>query len=219
MAFDVAILGATGELGCGLATRLGAAGKTVALGSRDAEKAQKVTAGLPDSVTTVTGLVNEEAAAQAPIVVVAVPFAAQAPTLKGIKEHLQPGTIVVDATVPLAPAVGGRPTRLVHLWQGSAAEQAQEIVGEDFPVVAALHTVSGAMLGDLDHELDEDVLVCGTGEANRKTILELLDGLGGLRAVDCGALDRARIIEGLTPLLIGVNRRYKTHAGIRITGL
>lgn len=216
MAFDVAILGATGELGRGLAIRLAAAGRSVVIGSRDAERAQGVAADLTGEVT---GLVNEEAAASAPIVVAAVPFAAQAPTLKGIKEHLAPGTILVDATVPLAPAVGGRPTRLVHLWQGSAAEQAQEIVGDEIPVVAALHTVSGALLADLERQLDEDVLVCGTGEANRKTIIDLLDGLGGLRAVDCGALDRARIIEGLTPLLIGINRRYKTHAGVRITGL
>lgn len=216
MSYDIAILGATGELGRGLAARLAAAGHKVALGSRDAGRAQAAAADLAGDVT---GLVNEEAAAGAPVVFVAVPFAAQAPTLKAIAGVLAPGTILVDATVPLAPAVGGKPTQLVGLWQGSAAEQAQDIVGDEIPVVAALHTVSGAMLADLEHDLDEDVLVCGRGPENRERVIGLLDGLGGLRAIDCGALDRARIIEALTPLLIGINRRYKTHAGIRITGL
>lgn len=215
MSCDIAILGATGNLGKGLAARFAADGKRVALGSRDAGRAQSAAADLDGDVT---GLVNEEAAAAAAIVALCVPFAAQAPTLKSVAEALAPGTILVDATVPLAPAVGGRPTQLVGLWQGSAAEAAQDAVGDEVQVVSALHTVSGEMLADLSTQLDEDVLVCGP-KAARETVVDLLDGLGGLRAVDCGPLDRARIIEALTPLLIGINRRYKTHAGIRITGL
>lgn len=215
MSHDIAILGATGELGTGLAARLAASGRRVALGSRDAERARDAAAALDGDVT---GLVNEEAAAGAPVVFLCVPFAAQAPTLEAVAGVMSPGAILVDATVPLAPAVGGKPTQLVGLWQGSAAEQAQELVGPEIAVVAALHTVSGAMLADLGTQLEEDVLVCGR-KAARETIVELLDGLGGLRAVDCGSLDRARIIEALTPLLIGINRRYKVHAGVRITGL
>jgi NADPH-dependent F420 reductase len=105
------------------------------------------------------------------------------------------------------------------VWQGSAAQQAQEMVPDGVRVVSALHTVSAEMLRDLDHSLDEDVLVCGDRKADKQPVMELIARIPGLRPVDAGRLEAARIVETLTAMLIGINVRYKTHAGIRITGL
>ena len=153
------------------------------------------------------------------MVFLAVPFAGQAATLKALSETMRAGQLLVDATVPLAPAVGGRPTRVVGVWQGSAAQQAQELVPEGVRVVSALHTVSAATLGDLAQELDEDVLVCGDRREDKRRVADLIHLIPGLRCVDAGKLESARIVESLTALLIGVNGRYKTHAGVRVTNL
>jgi NADPH-dependent F420 reductase len=155
---------------------------------------------------------NHTAAEAAPVVAVAVPFAAQAQTYKSIADALAPGTIVVDATVPLAPAVGGKPTRILGVWQGSAAEQAAELV-------SAFHTVSAAMLADPEHRFEEDVLVCGDDADAKAVAFGLVEAIEGLRAVDAGRLEQSRIAESLTAMMIGINIRNKTHAGIRITGL
>ncbi len=217
----VCIVGGTGALGQGLALRLARAGVPLIIGSRDAAKAtaavQQLRATVPDAV--VEGHANADAAALAEIVLLCVPFASQASTLNDLKEVLREGQLVVDATVPLAVAVGGKPTRMVGVWQGSAAEQAQELVPAGVTVVSALHTVSAAMLADLEHDLDEDVLVCGNRKADKQRVIAVLDHIGGLRCVDAGRLEQARIVESLTAMLIGMNIRYKTHAGIRITGL
>ena len=162
---------------------------------------------------------NDEAARDAPIVILSVPFRSQSETLTNLKDTLTPDQIVVDATVPLAAAVSGRATRTLGVWQGSAAQQAQEMVPDGVRVVSAFHTVSAALLSDLEHRLDEDVLVCGDKRADRDAVVELVDRMGGLRGVHCGPLEMARIVEGLTPMLISINIRNKTHAGIRITGL
>jgi hypothetical protein len=108
---------------------------------------------------------------------------------------------------------------MLGVWQGSAAQQAQEMVPDGVRVVSALHTVSAAILGDLDHALDEDILVCGNRKADKQVAIELIERIEGLRCVDCGPLEMARTTESLTALLIGINARYKTHAGIKITGL
>jgi NADPH-dependent F420 reductase len=121
--------------------------------------------------------------------------------------------------VPLAAAISGKATRMLGVWQGSAAQQAQEMVPDGVRVVSALHTVSAAALSDLDHALDEDVLVCGNRKADKQVAIELIERIDGLRCVDCGPLENARTTESLTALLIGINARYKTHAGIKITGL
>ncbi len=217
----VAIVGGTGELGLGLAVRLAAAGLPVAVGSRRAESAQTaaeaVAAAVPQA--QVTAHVNADAVAAAEVVFVCVPFASQAATLRGLREALRAGTVVVDCTVPLAAAVGGRPTRMLGVWQGSAAEQARDLLPAEVEVVSALHTVSGAKLADLAHALDQDVLVCGDDRAAKATVAALIDRIAGLRAVDCGRLEQARIAESLTALLIGINIRHKTTAGIRVTGL
>jgi 8-hydroxy-5-deazaflavin:NADPH oxidoreductase len=221
MSTPVAIVGGTGALGFGLALRLGRAGAPVVIGSRDAGRAQEAAAKAAERVPqgTFTGAGNEAAVADAELVVLSVPFRSQSETLTNLKGALSEGQIVIDATVPLAAAVSGKATRLLGVWQGSAAQQAQEMVPEGVHVVSALHTVSAALLTDLDHALDEDVLMCGNRRADKEQVAELIGRIDGLRVVDCGPLEMARIVEGFTPLIISINVRHKTRAGIRITGL
>jgi NADPH-dependent F420 reductase len=217
----VSIIGASGALGFGLALRWGRAGVPIVIGSRDAgraqEAAERARAAVPEG--SFEGLENAEAATRGEIVVLSVPFRNQSETLTNLKGSLRPGQIVVDATVPLAAAVGGKATRTLGVWQGSAAQQAQEMVPDGVRVVSALHTVSATLLGQLDHPLDEDILVCGDVKDDKARVIELIDRLGGLRGVDCGRLEMARLTEQLTPLLISINVRHKTHAGIKITGV
>ena len=217
----VSIIGASGALGFGLALRLARADVAVVIGSRDADRAAEAAAKAREAVpgASVDGLANAEAAAAHEIVVLSVPFRSQSETLTNLKETLQPGQLVIDATVPLAAAVSGRATRMLGVWQGSAAQQAAEMVPEGVRVVSALHTVSAASLRDLDETLDEDVLVCGDRKADKEQAIELIERVDGLRCVDCGRLENSRTTESLTALLIGINARYKTHAGIRITNL
>jgi 8-hydroxy-5-deazaflavin:NADPH oxidoreductase len=217
----VAIIGGTGALGFGVALRLARAGISVVIGSRDADRAaeaaNRLKQQLPDA--DASGLVNDDAARQGPIVLLCVPFRNQSENLTNMKGALQPGQVLVDATVPLAAAVSGRATRLLGVPQGSAGLQAAEMVPDGVDVVSALHTVSAATLNDLDHELDEDILVAGDSIEAKKRVAELIARIDGLRPVNAGRLEASKLIEGLTPLLIGINSRYKTHAGIRITGL
>lgn len=221
MAEPVAILGATGDLGFGLAVRWTRAGVPVIIGSRDAARAQeaaeRVRRAVPDA--SVEGRGNPDAAAAARVVVMSVPFAGAAATYRSIAESLKPGALVIDATVPLAPATGGKPTRMVGVWQGSAAQQAAELVPESVDVVSALHTVSASSLAELEQTLDEDVLVCGDRRDPKQAAIELIARIEGLRPLDAGRLELSRITESLTALLISVNIKHKTHAGIRITGI
>jgi len=210
------IIGGTGALGFGLAMRFARAGVPVAIGSRDAGRAQEAAAKAGDGVE---GLENAEAAKRGPIVLLTVPFRAQSENLTNLKHVLSEGQILVDATVPLAAAVSGKATRLLGVPQGSAAQQAQEMVPDGVTVVSALHTVSAPVLNDLDKELDEDVLIAGDRKEPKQRVAELVERIPGLRAVNAGALEAARFIEGLTPLLISVNIRNKTHAGIKLTGV
>jgi NADPH-dependent F420 reductase len=217
----VSIIGASGALGYGLAVRWGQAGVPIVIGSRHAgraeEAARRAAEAVPDG--TFTGAENAEAAAQADIVVLTVPFRNQSETLTNIKGALREGQLLVDTTVPLAAAVSGRATRTIGVWQGSAAQQAAEMAPAGVRVVSALHTVSATLLADLGHPLDEDVLVCGDRREDRQVVVDLVDRIDGLRGVHAGALEMARIVEALTPLLISINVRHKTHAGIKITGL
>jgi NADPH-dependent F420 reductase len=218
---SIPIIGGTGALGFGLAMRWARAGQSVVIGSRSAERAteaaQRVREAAPDA--EVEGLENPEAAGRGSIVFLTVPFRAQSENLTNLKAALSPGQLLVDCTVPLAAAVSGRATRSLGVWQGSAAQQAQEMVPEGVTVVSALHTVSAPILADADAMLDEDVLVCGDRRADKARVAELIDAIPGLRAVNAGALETARIVEQLTPLLISINARYKTHAGVRVTNL
>ena len=151
--------------------------------------------------------------------VLSVPFRNQSETLTNLKDVLDAGQLLVDATVPLAAAISGKATRTLGVWQGSAAQQAQEMAPEEVHVVSAFHTVSAGLLSDLDHELDEDVLICGDRREDKARVAELVERIDGLRPVDCGPLEMARIIEQLTPLIISINARHKVRAGIKITGL
>jgi NADPH-dependent F420 reductase len=217
----IPIIGGTGALGAGLAKRWAAAGVPVVLGSRSAERAEEAAAKVREAVpgADVTGLENGEAATRAEIVFLTVPFRAQSENLNNLREVLRPGQILVDCTVPIAAAVGGKATRSLGVWQGSAAQQAQEMVPDGVTVVATLHTVGAPSLGDLDTKLGEDVLVCGDRKADKTRVARLIELIEGLRPVNAGALEMARIVEQLTPLLISINGRYKTHAGIHLTDL
>jgi NADPH-dependent F420 reductase len=218
---SVAIVGASGALGFGLALRLGAAGVPVAIGSRDPQRAEKTAERASQTVPegSFWGAENAEAAAGAHTVILSVPFRNQSETLKNLREGLTHGPLLIDATVPLAAAVSGRATRMLGVWQGSAAQATEEMAPAGVKVVSALHTVSAASLADLDHALDQDVLVCGDAREDKRSAARLLERIEGLRCVDCGRLEMARIAESLTALMISINTRHKTHAGIRITGL
>lgn len=225
----IAIIGGTGDLGFGLALRWARAGVHVIVGSRDGSKATEaakhILATLEAHAPTesgrfsVRGLENTQAAAQASVVVLAVPIAAHADILKNIRGSLK-DAILVDATVPLAAALGGKPTRMLSLWQGSAAAQARELVPSTTPVLAAFHSVSAGVLQDLSATPDCDILVCGDDEAAKQTLFPFVKLIPGLRPIDAGPLEISRIVESLTALLISVNRRYRVpHSGIRLTGL
>ncbi|MGO9759924.1 MAG: NADPH-dependent F420 reductase [Solirubrobacteraceae bacterium] len=220
----VAVIGASGALGFGVALRLARAGVPIAIGSRDGtraeETAERARAILPEgSFSAHENADAVRAAGAAGIVILSVPFRNQSETLANLKEALAPGQLLIDATVPLAAAVGGKATRMLGVWQGSAAQQALEMVPDGVHVVSALHTISAASLSDLEHPLEQDVLVCGDSRADKRRAAELIERIDGLRCVDCGKLEMARTTEALTALLIAVNARYKVHAGIRLTSL
>ena len=214
MTAPVAIVGGTGALGAGLAARWHAAGVPVLIGSRDAERAVEAAGKLG-----LEGAANGPAAEQADVVVLCVPFRSQSETLTNLAGHLRAGQLLIDATVPLAAAVSGKATRTLGVWQGSAAQQAAEMAPEGVRVVSALHTVSAVNLRDPEARLAEDILVCGDRKADKREAIDLIERIEGLRGVDCGRLENSRTTEALTALLIGINVRYKTHAGIRVTGL
>jgi len=218
---STAIIGGSGALGFGLAARLAAAGVPVAIGSRDAERGVEAADRVREAVraAVVSGHANADAAAQSDVVILSVPFRNQSETLTNLKGALKPGQLVIDATVPLAAALSGKATRMLGVWQGSAAQQALEMVPEGVRVVSALHTVSAAALGDLEHALDEDVLVCGDKRDDKREAAMLIQRIPGLRCVDTGRLEMSRITESLTAMLISINVRHKAHAGIHITGL
>ncbi len=225
---SVAIIGGTGPEGSGLALRWAQAGETVVIGSRDPQRASEAAAklrekscggtGVPARALLVSGAENKVACESADIVVLTVPFEAQVEMLKHIKPALHPGQILVDTTVPLAASVGGRPTRALGVWQGSAAQQAAELAPEGVSVVAAFHNVSAEIL-HRDGPVDCDVIVCGDDKAAAQRIRALARKIPGVRTVDGGKLENARIVEQITALLIGFNIRSKGHSGLRITGL
>jgi 8-hydroxy-5-deazaflavin:NADPH oxidoreductase len=213
---SVPIIGGTGALGFALALRLTSAGVPVVIGSRHPGRALEAAGRIGDGAQ---GLVNAEAAASGPIVLLCVPFRSQSETLTNLKNVLEPGQILVDATAPLAAAISGRATRLLGVPQGSAAQQAQEMAPDGVEVVSAFHTISAPVCSDLEQELDEDVLIAGDSREAKRRVAALVRMIAGLRPVDAGRLEVARYIEGLTPLLISINARNKVHSGIRVTGL
>jgi NADPH-dependent F420 reductase len=222
MSGPIAILGGTGPQGRGLALRWAKAGQAIIIGSRDGNRAQSVAQEISQTVGSraeVTGEENSAACARADICVLTVPFDGQAELLKRLKPAMKPGSVLIDATVPLAASVGGRPTRVLGVWQGSAAQQSAELVAKGVTVVGAFHNVSAELLNG-DGPIDCDVIVCSDDDNARKVAGELAEKIPGIRAVDGGKLENARIVEQITALLITLNIRHKVHsAGIRITGL
>lgn len=222
MTRTIAIVGGTGPEGLGLAWRWARAGEEVLIGSRDAQRARDAATELSSRVgasARLRGMENAEAVAATDIVVLTVPFSAQVPTLKKLKPAFRPGAILIDTTVPLAASVGGAATKVLGVWQGSAAQQAAEIVPKGVRVVAAFHHVSAHLL-EGDAPVDCDAIVCTDDEDARKIVAELAERIPGVRAIDGGKLENARIVEPITALLITINQKYKIHnAGLRITGL
>jgi NADPH-dependent F420 reductase len=217
----VSILGGTGNLGYGLALRLGRAGYHVCIGSRDVGRAQLAATTAEDLVGAATfiGCVNRDAVALADrLVIAAIPFASHVATLDSVADVWRSGQVLLDTTVPLATAVGGRPIHLVEPWHGSAAQQARAVTPEHVSVAAGLHTISAAVLREMDSALDQDTLICGDRRA-KAVVTDALGDIDGLRVVDAGSLEMSRLLEGLTPVLIGINIRNKTHAGIQVTHL
>lgn len=217
----IAILGGTGPAGRGLALRWARAGETIIIGSRDAKRAQDAASAIKQkagSEALVSGAENSVACAAADLLVLTVPFEGQATLLKHLKPAIRPGSILIDATVPLAAGVGGRASRTLGIWQGSAAQQAAELVPKGVSVAAAFHNLSAELLNG-DEALDCDVIVCSDDASAGLQGRALATKIPGVRAIDGGKLENARILEQITALLVGLNIRHKGRGGIRVTGL
>lgn len=221
MSRPIAVLGGTGPEGFGLALRWAQAGEIVIIGSRDLKRAEEGAFKIQEKVGSnarVSAKENIEACAVADLLVLTIPFEAHATLLKQLKPAIRPGSIVIDATVPLAASVGGRPTRTLGVWQGSAAQETAELVPKGVSVVAAFQNLSATLLNE-DGPLDCDVIVCSDDASAIQIVRPLAAKIPGVRAIDGGKLENARTLEQITALLIGLNIRHKGHAGIRITGL
>jgi NADPH-dependent F420 reductase len=219
----IAILGGTGDQGFGLALRFAKNNKII-IGSRKKEKAEEAAKKAKEILkqrgieADIIGLENREAAKEGDVVILSLPYEYTLSTIKQLKEELK-GKIVVSIGVPLATAIGDKPTRLLFPPDGSVAEMIQNVL-KDSKVVSAFQNVCHAVLEDLDNPVDCDILVCGNDEEAKKVVMDLANQIEGVRAIDCGNLEKSRIIEAITPLLIGLNIKYKSKGtGIRITNL
>lgn len=213
----IAVLGGTGKEGSGLAIRWANAGHQIILGSRDAERAGEVAASINEKLgkAMVSGADNKTAASQADLVVLAVPFSAQQATALDVQDALA-GKVLVDVTVPLVPP---KVSRVQLPNGGSAVEALQHALGDGVKVVSAFQNVSAHHLSDLDFEMECDVLVCGDDGEAVETVIGLARD-AGMAAYAAGPLANSVVAEGLTSVLIAINRKYKVPAaGIRITGL
>jgi NADPH-dependent F420 reductase len=222
MARTIAILGGTGAEGSGLAYRLAKADEHILIGSREAARAQETARQLRERIggaAQIEGMDNASAAAACDVAVLTVPFSGAVALLRQLKTMWKSGTIVIDTTVPLAATVGGAATRVLGVWQGSAAQQTQELLPVGVCLAAAFQNLGAEVLAS-DNPVDCDVLVCSDDENAKQVASELVGKIPGARALNGGKLENARIVESLTALLIGLNMRYKVHgAGIRFTGL
>ena len=222
MGRKIAILGGTGAEGSGLAYHLAKAGEHVLIGSRDATRAAATAKQLRETLgggAPIEGMGNSAAAASCDVAILTVPFSGAAPLLKQLKTVWKPGIVVIDTTVPLAATVGGAATRMLGVWQGSAAEQTRELLPAGVSLAAAFQNLGAELLAS-DASVECDVLVCSDDEQAKQVASELVGKIEGARALNGGKLENARIVESLTALLIGLNMRYKVHAtGIRFTGL
>jgi len=222
MSRRIGILGGTGPEGAGLAYRWARAGEDVFIGSRDAQRAADAAVQIRSRIgasAKIDGSENANVVQQCDVVVLTVPFPGHAPLLRQLKSVWKDGTVVIDTTVPLAATVGGAATRMLGVWQGSAAEQARELLPAGVRVAAAFQNLGAEQLSK-DDPVDCDILVCSDDENAKRVAFELAEKIPGARPINGGKLENARIVESLTALLIGLNIRYKVHgAGIRFTGL
>ncbi len=214
---SIAVLGGTGKEGKGLAYRWAKAGYNIHIGSRDASKAEtaaKEVLVLLEGEASVVGMSNLEAAKKSDIVVLTVPYSAHKETLEGLKAELK-GKILVDVTVPLVPP---KVATVQMPAAGSAAQEAVQILGSDVQVCAAFQNISHEHLLD-NAEVECDVLVTGTSKEARMEVIKLIEA-AGLNGWDAGPIENSVVVEGLTSILIGINKKYgSTHAGIKITGV
>lgn len=218
----VAVVGGTGAEGSGLALRFAKAGLRVLIGSRTLDRAQAAAKEIAKQAGAgeITGHTNSDAVGKAPIVILTVPLSAQVETLKAIRTSLASGAILVDATVPLEIAVGGRVSRTISLWDGSAAQQAARLVPAGVSVVSTFHLLGAEALKSLDRPVDCDALICGDNADAKATVSRLAAKIPGVRAIDAGPLENARYLETSAALLIALNLKHKvSHSGLRITGL
>jgi hypothetical protein len=221
MSRPIAILGGTGPAGRGLALRWARAGETIIIGSRSRDRAEETAAKIREAAgadAKVSGEENAAACAATDLLVLTIPFEGQAGLLKQLKTAFRPNSILIDATVPLAASVGGRPSRALGVWQGSAAQATAELVPKGVSVAAAFHNCSADLLNGTD-PIECDVIVCSDDPQATSAASELAAKIPGVRSIDGGKLENARIVEQITALLIGLNIRHKGHSGIRITGL
>lgn len=221
----IGIIGGTGDQGLGLALRFANAGEEVIIGSRDVKKAENAINLIKNMLkseecTNVKGMTNQETALEADLLILTVPLQAQMVTLKSIKDHVE-DMILIDATVPMESCLGGSPVKYVNVWDGSAAERtANFLKDKNVRVVSAFNNISAASLTNMEKDIDCDCLISGDDEDAKLEVMGLAEKIPGVRAIDCGALENARIVEKITPLLINLNIRNKIKlAGIRITGL
>jgi len=222
MTDSITIVGGTGQEGFGLALRWAHAGAHVRIGSRNRDRAAEACERLAQLVpqARLEAHLNAEAVERASLVVVTVPLAAQIETLQSIRDSLRSAAVVVDATVPLEKAIGGRLSQILPLWEGSAAERARRCLGSNVRVTAAFHCLSASLLGDLTQPVDSDVLVAGDDAEARALVCRWAGKIAGARAVDIGALENARYAEHLAALLISLNLRHRVKSsGVRFRGL
>ena len=218
----VAVVGGTGAEGSGLALRFAKAGLRVLIGSRNLDRAQAAAKEIAAQagVGEITGHTNSDAVSKAAIVILTVPLSAQVETLKSIRTNFQSGAILVDATVPLEIAIGGRVSRTITLWDGSAAQQAARLAPPGVAVVSTFHLLGAEALKGLNHPIDCDALICGDNADAKATVSRIAEKIPGVRAIDAGPLENARYLESSAALLIALNLKHKvSHSGLRITGL
>lgn len=218
----VAVIGGTGAEGSGLALRFAKAGLRVLIGSRNLDRAQAAAKEIAAQVGAgeITGHTNSEAVSKAAIVILTVPLSAQVETLKSMRTNFQSGAILVDATVPLEIAIGGRVSRTITLWDGSAAQQAARLAPPGVAVVSTFHLLGAEALKGLNHPIDCDALICGDNAEAKATVSQIAEKIPGVRAIDAGPLENARYLESSAALLIALNLKHKvSHSGLRITGL
>ncbi|MDO5826848.1 MAG: NADPH-dependent F420 reductase [Methanobrevibacter sp.] len=220
----ISVIGGTGPQGLGIAKRLAIAGEDVIVGSRKEEKAlekvAEVKEELKDYDLKIQGMANEDAAAAGDILIMTVPLQAQSATLKTIKPFVE-GKIFLDATVPLETAIGGKVSTLMKLSQGSAAQRTAYLLeGTGAKVIAAFNNISNSQLLDIPNPIDCDCIIAGDDQEAKDTAKAIIEKIPDIRVIDAGKLEKSQLIEAVTPLLIGLNIKYKSpYGGFRITGI